>query len=112
VCEQPGPVEELDQSLVRVETFRSPGRGGQHVNTTDSGVRVTYLPTGDTAVSTDERSQHRNRATALARLAQRLARRAEAETAAAERAAWSNHDRIVRGDPVRVYRGMDFARQR
>lgn len=56
----------------RVDTFRSGGKGGQHQNTTDSGVRLTHLPTGIVATARRARSQHRNRAIALARLRERL----------------------------------------
>lgn len=56
----------------RVETFRSGGPGGQHQNTTESGVRLVHLPTGVRASARDERSQHRNRQLALARLREKL----------------------------------------
>jgi protein subunit release factor A len=56
----------------RVETFRSGGPGGQHQNVTESGVRLVHLPTGIRAVSREERSQHRNRERALARLREKL----------------------------------------
>ena len=66
---------ESDDELLaecRVETFRSGGPGGQHQNTTDSGVRLTHLPTGVRVSARRERSQHRNKADALRRLRQRL----------------------------------------
>jgi protein subunit release factor A len=56
----------------RVETFRSGGPGGQHQNVTESGVRLVHLPTGVRVVSREERSQHRNRERALARLREKL----------------------------------------
>jgi len=56
----------------RMETFRAGGPGGQHQNTTESGVRLTHLPTGVRAEARDERSQHRNRKLALTRLRARL----------------------------------------
>ena len=64
-----------DEALLaecKVETFRSGGPGGQHQNVTESGVRLTHLPTGIRAVSREERSQHRNRERALARLREKL----------------------------------------
>jgi peptide chain release factor len=107
---RPASVDTFDPAQVRIETFRSSGRGGQHVNKTESGVRAVYLPTGDTVVSTDERSQHLNRRTATTRLRETVERRSQAAQLQAAGANWREHHQIVRGDPVRVYRGPDFVR--
>lgn len=72
------PIPESDDELLaqcRVETFRAGGPGGQHQNTTESGVRLVHLPSGIRVVARDERSQHRNRTLALQRLRERLERR-------------------------------------
>jgi peptide chain release factor 1 len=71
------------RATVRVDTFRGTGPGGQHRNTTDSSVRAVHLPTGITVTVTRGRSQHQNRAWALAELTRRL-RQAGQETAAAD----------------------------
>jgi len=98
----------FDESLVRFETFRSGGKGGQHVNKTESGIRAIYGPTGDSAVSTDERSQHRNKQIAVQRLREQIAGKNQSSQDSADNQNWMEHYRIVRGNPVRVYEGMDF----
>lgn len=72
---------------VRVDVFRSSGPGGQGVNTTDSAVRVTHLPTGVSATCQDGRSQTQNRAAALAQLARRLSEQSRAAAAGQANAA-------------------------
>lgn len=101
---------DLDMSQVRVDTFRSSGAGGQHVNTTDSAIRLTHLPTGIVVQCQNQRSQHKNKDQAIKQLKaklyelEELKRRQEAQAVEAEKSdiGWGSQIRSYVLDQSRI----------
>ena len=94
---------EIDEKDLRVDTYRSSGAGGQHVNKTDSAIRITHLPTNIVVSCQNERSQHQNRARAMQILEAKLAERARAERQAEMDALSGNRGDNAWGSQIRSY---------
>ena len=101
-------VKRINTSKVVYQTMKSPKKGGQHVNTTCSGVRAIYPPLGLEALSYDERSQHRNKAIALARLIAKVKEYENMQKMAKQNERWREGKQLERGNAVKVFEGVGF----
>jgi peptide chain release factor 2 len=105
---------EINENDLKVDTYRSSGAGGQHVNTTDSAIRITHVPTGIVVACQQERSQHKNRATAMAMLKARLYEQelekreaeANAEAAAKTEIGWGHQIRSYVLQPYQMVKDL------
>lgn len=102
----------FDESLVRFETFRSSGKGGQNVNKVETGVRAVFVPTGLSVVSTTARSQHMNKKIALDRLCNIIVDLNMENELKQQQYQWLEHSRIQRGNAIAVFEGMEFKRKK
>ena len=105
---------EINESDLKVDTYRSSGAGGQHVNTTDSAIRITHIPSGVVVACQQERSQHKNRATAMGMLKARLyeielqkrEEAANAESAAKTDVGWGHQIRSYVLQPYQMVKDL------
>ncbi|MCP3399983.1 peptide chain release factor H [Bradyrhizobium sp. CCGB20] len=104
----PDAAKAISTQDVRFEAFRAGGPGGQHQNKTESAVRAVHVPSGLAVVAREERSQHRNKALALDRLAALLRLQGELAAIAARNEAHAAHDQLERGRPVKRFKGAAF----
>ena len=104
----PDQAEIASDREYRIEKFHCGGKGGQNVNKVESGVRIIHIPTGLVSQSTEERSQYQNRQRAMEKLQEKLASLRREQRDKQANTAWREHNRIVRGNPVRTYVGEKF----
>lgn len=101
---------EIDPADLRIDTFRASGHGGQHVNKTESAVRITHLPTGLVVTCQDEKSQHKNRVAAMKVLRSRLV--AQEEERRHARRAKARKSMVSTGDRSAKIRTYNFSQNR
>ncbi|MCG8685591.1 MAG: peptide chain release factor H [Desulfobacterales bacterium] len=96
-------------SQLKVEKMRSSGPGGQNVNKRETATRITHIPTGLSVTAQEERSQHLNKKLALSRLDELLKQKESETEMKNQNSRWNGHNRLERGNPVRVYKNENFS---
>lgn len=108
------PISEsqINESDIHYQAMRSSGAGGQHVNKVSSAIRATHIPSGISTLCTDSRSQHQNKKTAKERLILKLKKEEVNQMKTQFQTTWMNQTQVQRGNPVRVFEGSDFKKQK
>lgn len=105
------PVTQSDQSYkidFMFQAFRSGGPGGQHVNKVSSAIRAVHKQTGLTVIASDTRSQIRNKELAIQRLLNLIRMKESESKMKNQKDLWSCHNSLIRGNPTRKFKGLDF----
>ncbi len=105
---EPITQEDLKTGDIRVDRMRSSGPGGQHANKTETAIRITHIPTGLSAVSQQERSQHLNKKLALARLNELLQHKEIQTRSDFDQTRWQGHNSVERGNAIYVFEDKNF----
>jgi peptide chain release factor len=90
--------------------MKASGPGGQNVNNVSTKIRLTHIPSGTIVVAQEERSQHRNKALALARLYEILSNQNQNKIEESKKDKWAQHSNLERGREIRTYNDLDFKR--
>lgn len=108
----PTPSRAFSEKDIQYQAMRSSGAGGQHVNKVSSAIRATHVPSGISVVSMDSRSQHQNKKLATERLLVKL-NQAQLQLLQQQfQQQWNNQLAIARGNPIRIFEGSDFKKQK
>ncbi|AFS77590.1 peptide chain release factor H [Gottschalkia acidurici 9a] len=99
---------DIDFKDIKIETMRCSGNGGQNVNKLETGVRVTHILTGITAIAQEERSQYQNKKLAISRLIKKIEALKAENDKNLDKIRWKKHKDIQRGNAVRTFKGKDF----
>jgi len=102
----------ISENDIQYQAMRSSGAGGQHVNKASSAIRATHIPTGIAVVSMDSRSQHQNKKLATERLLKKLEDETLQQLKNHVGKQWENQLNIQRGNPVRIFTGSDFKKNK
>ena len=104
--------QKVKESDITYQAVRSSGPGGQHVNKVSSAVRATHVPTGINVLAQDSRSQHQNKKLAKQRLLEKIAQNYWSQLKKSKLNQWENHVHLQRGNPVQIFRGTDFKKEK